>query len=432
MTDDSSSFFLEEKEEEEEQIEQEETVEVPEDFRALQIEELEQLQKTLDENNVLRATIQALQIQVPSLEKVVEVPPEPLEPGVVITPEEAEELRKQLEQTLIEYRNETNQATKLNEELDKGYTHLADLKMKMRLLQDERIMRQNQISTNGMTSFRAKVQKCKDSWNAERDRLNKAIASLKTVHTTALADIRELREQMRTNNKGIQHLSSSITLAREDIKDFTEQQQKVGPLLREFEDVQAKHQETEVAVVQLSDQLDALRNQVETSSLTAEVKRKLDSKNKEIADLNRSIDQIQCKTGAVQESIKDIQHAIEEVENERNRTTAEAEHLVSLVEKLREQREQIKRNLRVCMEAGESAGGDNFKLERQIDSGLDFEPEAPWTVRTQMLSIKKDLQKLDEIEEQKSDYEKTLEGERVTPIFTPQRKRVPMIPLRRH
>lgn len=431
MSDDSSSFVLAQQEEEE-KVEEEEVIEPCQDFRALQIEELEQLQKTIDENNTLRAKYQALLVQVPPLEKVNISPPDQLQSSKTFTPEEAEEMRKQLETTLIEYRKETNQATKMNEELDKGYTHLADLRMKMRLAQDERIMRQNQISTNGITSFRAKVQKYKESWESERMRLDKAIESLKTVHTTALADMRELREQMRTNNKGIHHLSSSITIAKEDIKDFTDQQQKIGPLLKEFEEVHARHQESEMMVVQLSDQLDALRNQVETRSLTADVKRQLENKNKEIADLNRAIDQTQCKVAAVKEAMKEMKREIDELETECTRTTEETDRIIEIVERLREQRSQIRGNLKRCMEAGESAGGDNFELERQIENGLGFEPESPWAVRTQMLSLKKDLQQLDQIEEQKATYERSLEGDKVNPIYTPQRKRVPMIPLRRH
>ena len=47
-------------------------------------------------------------------------------------------------------------------------------------------------------------------------------------------------------------------------------------------------------------------------------------------------------------------------------------------------------------------------------------------LRTQMLSLKKGLQQLDQIEEQKT-CERFLEGDSVNPIYTPQRNRKQLV-----
>ena len=266
------------------------------EYRNKQIRELEMLQRVIDENNVLRAKYNALQMQVAPLVDTVTTPVaagSQYQSERQISPEEVENFKQQLELTLTEYRKATQNAGKLNQQLERQYTDFSNLKMQTRLLQDERISRQDQISNMGITSFRSKIQRVKEQWNIERQRLSKSISFLKNIHDTSTADIREYEEQMRANNKGITHLSSSITIAKEDIRDFTKELEEIGPKLKQFEELQEKHQKSELLVVDLSDQIEDLKKKVETDSLTAKVRRQLDKGNKKIADLNRSIDQIQ-------------------------------------------------------------------------------------------------------------------------------------------
>ena len=96
-----------------------------EDFRTKQIRELEKLQIVLDENTVLRSKYNALLAQVPPLVDNFNSPPVPQAGGIqfqsdrVYTPEEIEQLRQKLTQTLVEYREETRVASLLNSELMK-------------------------------------------------------------------------------------------------------------------------------------------------------------------------------------------------------------------------------------------------------------------------------------------------------------------------
>ena len=105
--------------------------------------------------------------------------------------------------------------------------------------------------------------------------------------------------------------------------------------------------------------------------------------------------------------------------------------MIKIVEKLRAQRDQLKKSLKRCMEAGESAGGDCFNIECNLESGLGFEPNSALTIRKDMLSLKQELRELTRMEEENDSFEKSLERDQITPVPMPQRKRVPMIPLKR-
>ena len=228
------------------------------EYRNKQIRELEMLQRVIDENNALRAKYNALQMQVPPLVETVSAPVaaagSQYQSERQISPEEVENFKQQLENTLLEYRKATQNAGKLNQQLERQYTNFNNLKMQTRLLQDEKINRQDQISNMGLTNFRSKIQRVKEQWSIERQRLSKSISFLKNIYDTSSADIREFEEQMRANNKGITHLSSSIQIAKEDICEFTKQIEEIKTKLKQFEKLQKEEEQQKEDVI-LSDDI---------------------------------------------------------------------------------------------------------------------------------------------------------------------------------
>ncbi|KAK8860716.1 hypothetical protein M9Y10_012381 [Tritrichomonas musculus] len=402
------------------------------EYRNKQIRELEMLQRVIDENNVLRAKYNALQMQVAPLVDTVTTPVaagSQYQSERQISPEEVENFKQQLELTLTEYRKATQNAGKLNQQLERQYTDFSNLKMQTRLLQDERISRQDQISNMGITSFRSKIQRVKEQWNIERQRLSKSISFLKNIHDTSTADIREYEEQMRANNKGITHLSSSITIAKEDIRDFTKELEEIGPKLKQFEELQEKHQKSELLVVDLSDQIEDLKKKVETDSLTAKVRRQLDKGNKKIADLNRSIDQIQNRATLELENVKEIKNRIFELEKQYEKIDNDTNSILEINKKLELQRKTIREELSKCIVANELAGGENLLLEKEVVDGVGLEPQSTSAIRKQMLSLKNELLELDDFQQKQYELENNLKVGQTPNIALPTRKRVPMIPL---
>lgn len=402
------------------------------EYRNKQIRELEMLQRVIDENNVLRAKYNALQMQVAPLVDTVTTPVaagSQYQSERQISPEEVENFKQQLELTLTEYRKATQNAGKLNQQLERQYTDFNNLKMQTRLLQDERISRQDQISNMGITSFRSKIQRVKEQWNIERQRLSKSISFLKNIHDTSTADIREYEEQMRANNKGITHLSSSITIAKEDIRDFTKELEEIGPKLKQFEELQEKHQKSELLVVDLSDQIEDLKKKVETDSLTAKVRRQLDKGNKKIADLNRSIDQIQNRATLELENVKEIKNRIFELEKQYEKIDNDTNSILEINKKLELQRKTIREELSKCIVANELAGGENLLLEKEVVDGVGLEPQSTSAIRKQMLSLKNELLELDDFQQKQYELENNLKVGQTPNIALPTRKRVPMIPL---
>lgn len=402
------------------------------EYRNKQIRELEMLQRVIDENNVLRAKYNALQMQVAPLVDTVTTPVaagSQYQSERQISPEEVENFKQQLELTLTEYRKATQNAGKLNQQLERQYTDFSNLKMQTRLLQDERISRQDQISNMGITSFRSKIQRVKEQWNIERQRLSKSISFLKNIHDTSTADIREYEEQMRANNKGITHLSSSITIAKEDIRDFTKELEEIGPKLKQFEELQEKHQKSELLVVDLSDQIEDLKKKVETDSLTAKVRRQLDKGNKKIADLNRSIDQIQNRATLELENVKEIKNRIFELEKQYEKIDNDTNSILEINKKLELQRKTIREELSKCIVANELAGGENLLLEKEVVDGVGLEPQSTSAIRKQMLSLKNELLELDDFQQKQYELENNLKVSQTPNIALPTRKRVPMIPL---
>lgn len=403
------------------------------EYRNKQIRELEMLQRVIDENNALRAKYNALQMQVPPLVETVSAPVaaagSQYQSERQISPEEVENFKQQLENTLLEYRKATQNAGKLNQQLERQYTNFNNLKMQTRLLQDEKISRQDQISNMGLTNFRSKIQRVKEQWSIERQRLSKSISFLKNIYDTSSADIREFEEQMRANNKGITHLSSSIQIAKEDICEFTKQIEEIEPKLKQFEELQEKHQKSELLVVDLSDQIEDLKKKVETDSLTAKVRRELDSGNKKIADLNRLIDQIQDKATLENENVKEIKNRIADLEKQYDKIINDTNSIFDIIKKLEAQRFSIRDELSKCLTIKELAGGENLLLEKEVVDGVGLEPKSTSTIRKQMLSLKNELLELDDFQQKQNELENNLKVSQTPNITLPTRKRVPMIPL---
>ena len=411
--------------------EEPEKPEPKEDFRTKQIRELEQLQIVLDENNSLRAKFNALQTQVTPLVDnfgAVNTLPQ-FQPDKILTPEEIEAMKAKLEQTLSDYRAETLAAGQLNSEIEKMYTQLSQLKMSFRLDQDSRLTQQNKTSAETLENFKAKTKTVQENWTTEKQRLEKQIGFLKKVHESSSADIKEFEEQMRTNNKGIQHLSSSITIAKEDIRDFTEQLQKIEPKLKEFEELQKKHQQSEVLLVELSDQYESLKKTVETESLTANVRRQIDFGNQTIADINRQIDKIQCETTEIQEKSREIKSRIVDLEQKLKRTTTETQQLKAVSRSLVETKKQLQEELRQYREIYEERGGENALISKKIEDGITLEKE-PWEIRRQIISLKNDVKDMEEISRKQQEFEKRSASTLAQTRAIPQRKRIPMIPLK--
>lgn len=410
-----------------------EGVETKEDFRTKQIHELEQLQIVLDENNSLRAKYNALQTQVAPLvdnfgHNAGQTLPQ-VQNEQILTPEEIEALRTKLEQTLTDYRAETLAAGQLNSEIEKMYTTLSSLKMNFRLDQDNKLTAQNKASALTLENFRQKTQSVKEAWETERQRLEKQIGFLKKVHESSSEDIKEFEEQMRTNNKGIQHLSSSITIAKEDIRDFTEQLQKIEPKLKEFEELQKKHQQSEVLLVELSDQFESLKKSVETDSLTANVRRQIDYGQKTINDINRQIDKIQCETVAIQEKSREYRTRITDLETKLQRTLTEADNLENVAKDLAVQKKQLQAELREFRQIYEERGGQNDVISKKIEDGITLEKQ-PWEIRKQIITLKNDVKDMEIIQKKQKDFESLLSTTNVQTKGIPQRKRIPMIPLK--
>jgi uncharacterized phage infection (PIP) family protein YhgE len=400
-----------------------------EDFRQKQLHELEQLQRTLDENTIIRQKFNALQTQVaPLVDSFAPAPVTTYQSERVYTPEEIEAMKLKLEQTLADYREETSIAGRLNSEMEKRYSELSNMRMKFRLDQDDRLTRQNFMAGVVLASFRVKSVKLSDTTAFERERLAKAVGYLQHIFDSSTQDIKDFELQSRINNRGIQELSATITITREDIRDFTDQLQKIQPRLREYELLRQEHQESEELVVKLGDEFDSLRKQVETESLTASIRREIEGGNRTIADLNRTIDQILNKTSKAQEKIAEAKGRIASLEAKIARTLAETGVLQRSKPALIEAKDQLRRDLNRCQIAQETVGGENELLAREIRDGLEY-GQQPWQIRKELLKLKGEVKTLGEIEDQESNFESILARPTVPIPPLPPKKRLRLIPL---
>jgi chromosome segregation ATPase len=399
-----------------------------EDFRQKQVRELEQLQIILDENNVIRQKFNALQTQVAALvDSFAPSTVPPYQSERVYTPEEIEVMKQKLEQTLTDYREETRIAGRLNSEIERRYTELSNMKMRFRIEQDERLTRQNVAAASALCNFRVKSVKVSEATNIEKDRLAKAVKHLRHIFDTCTQDIKDFDDQRKANTRGIQELTSSISIAKDDIRDFTDQIQRIQPRLHEYELMRAEHQENEELVVQLGDEFDNLRRKVETESLTASIRRELDAGNRTIADLNRTLDQILNKTSLSQEKMTECRTRVVELEGKIARTHAETKALRRVRPALEAARERLKTDLASCHLTHKTIGGENELLDRDIQDGLTYE-RAPWQVRQVLLSMKGDIQQLSAIEVQQQNFEGAIGKRPVSLPALPTRKRVRLTP----
>jgi hypothetical protein len=284
------------------------------DFRAQQILHLEQLQRVLDENNELRAKFTSLQVQVIPLDS----PPHPLHPPEdtepPLSPEEVELLKSQLERTVSLYGAEVSVAAKLNQTLERQHREFSDLKMQLRLVQDERMMHQNSVAASGLAKFKLKAQRLRESWANERRGFESIANYLRGLATVAEKDIEEFEEQQKSNLKGIQRLTKSIVFAKQDLNDFRKEREAIAIPLQEFAELEIQHQEAELRVVTLGNELDALQTRVETDSLTARVRKRLNDSQKSIDGLNGMIDALHCKVAEITVQTQHIRDRITELD----------------------------------------------------------------------------------------------------------------------
>jgi chromosome segregation ATPase len=398
------------------------------DFRQKQMKELEKLQVALDENNQLRGKYNALQAQVaPLVDSFAAAQVPNYQTERVYTQEEIEAMKLKLEQTLTDYREETRVASKLNSEIERRYNELSNMRMKSRLDQDERLTHQNQIAALGLANFRVKSVKITETADIERQRLVKAVDNLRQIHETSKSDMREFQDQNASNQRGIEQLAASIAGAKEDIRDFTEHLQRLEPKIQEYEQLKAEHQKSEEEVVTLSDEFETVRKKVDTESLTANVRRQIDSGNRTIADLNRQIDQVLNKGSVVQDKIRAAKMRIADLESRVKRTKAETQELQSVGADLMTEKRNVRLDLKQCRREEQTIGGENEIVFNEIRDGVDIE-KAPWQIRKELLTLKAEVKELSAIEVNQLHFETAL-GQAVHPVsLVPLRKRLRLIP----
>lgn len=402
-----------------------------EEFKNKQIQELEQLQKVLDSNKNLRAKYNALQTQVAPL--VDQFGQQPLLQGMqserVYSAEEIKGMRQKLEQILSEYREETRHAGLISSDIENLYSVLSNLKMKFRIDQDERLSRQNDNSLIAVSNFETKSKRVHDGWNAELQRLEKSIFFLKKVYDESSADLKEFEVQTSSNIKGIMHLSSSITIAKEDIREYSEQLSKLEPKMKEYEIVSEKHKQSEVELVSLSDELENLKKQVDTESLTAKVKRQIDGGQQTISDLNISIDKVQLKTSQIQEKIRETTKSIQNIQSKIETIKTNIAGLKVVRKEMEEEKQKLMSQINISRITQEKVAGGNESLERSIASGISINGAKPWTIRKQLLSLKGEVKEMERILAHESLVEQRLNTVALEKTVAPSRKRVPLIPL---
>jgi hypothetical protein len=347
----------------------------------------------------------------------------------IYTPEEIEVMKQKLEQALGDYREEAQIAGRLNSEIEKKYTELSNMRMRFRLDQDERLTKQNLTSAIGLANFRAKSTKVSETCHLDRQRIVKSIGFLRSVRDTSNADIKEFEEQSRTNARGIQQLSSSITIAKEDIRDYTEQLQRIDPKLKEYFELKQKHEEMEALVVKLNDEYDSLKREVETESLTANVRRQIDQGNRTLADLNRTIDQILNKVASTQEKVREAKLRCADYEGKLDRVKKDTASLLEAQGGFIEKRKYLAGNLTHARAVNETVGGENEVLSRLISDGVTVGKQ-PWFIRRELQALKMEVREVSQIEENQQRFEHVLAGSAPVNFFLPMRKRSPLIPMK--
>jgi chromosome segregation ATPase len=398
------------------------------DFRAQQLLHLQQLQRVLDENIVLRAKFNALQAQVAPLESASR--PSALEiTEPRLPPERIEEIKLQLQRTLTLYREDVAAAGKIDQTLERLYREFSDMKMRLRMERDERMMHQNTVAANAITAFKMRGQRIRSGWELERRRLTARLAYFNEQTVVLNEDISDGRIRHVSNSRAIQTLTTSIKTATSDLKDFEKQRNTLLPQITEFKALEETLQNAETVVVTLNDTLESLESRVNTDSLKAQVKTQLDQGNAKVTELNRLIDDVQGKLSGITTQIQQTRRRISEL-NQRAKTVAKnTQEVRTVLDRLTGQRAVIKDRLLRCRQAGEEAGGARILLEKVLQSGFSSARERPWFIRKELLALKGNIRELDDVEEKVSELERELDVRSEEPVHVPQRRRVPMIPM---
>jgi chromosome segregation ATPase len=400
---------------------------VPNDVRAQQIFNLERLQAVLNETTRIRANLTILQVQVSASESG-NRPARAPEEVEALSPEELEAVKAQLERTLAIYGKEVAAAAKLNQMLEREHREFSDMKMQFRLTRDERMMRHNEMAAAAMASVAIKEQRLRESWAFELGRLESITNYLRGLAEVSEKEMHEFEERYASNVKGIERLRSSIALARQDLKDFKKEREALAVQLQQFSQLVAKHQETELRVVELSNELDALRTRVEMDSLTARVKNRLEDSQGRIDGINRVIDSIQCEVARLTVQTQQSRDRTADLDARRAQVGREVREMRGVVERLSTQRAEMKANLVRCCQGADDAAGGRIVLARRVASGFARKTE-PWTIRKEILALKGDIIELANVEERTREFEEGLELGSRQPVELPPRKRLPLIPI---
>lgn len=403
------------------------------EFRAKQMRELEQLQIVLDENGVLRSKINAIQTQVVPLvdthSPAVQANLIQYQSDKVYTPEELESIRFNLEQLKIDYKNESLFASHLNSEIEKLHTQLSTMKRKNQADQDQILQVQNLSAEQNMAAFKNKSDRQRMIWQTEKNRIQTQILFLKKVQENSLVDISEFEEQQVTNQKGITQLSGSIANAKEDIREFLQQTKQMEYKMKEYENLKVKHTESEAEVVQLSDELENLKREVETTSLTAQIRRQIDDGNKKIEELNRDVDKLQCYSTAAQERNRETSTKLSVLVQKITKTQNDSKDLLLVYSRLENQKQKVLEDLKKCRRLYEEKGGENHQLQLSITDSLKYEPVSTVQIRKHMRELKDEVEEISDLQLEQIEFEENVKKFITVPVQIPSRKRVPMIPL---
>jgi chromosome segregation ATPase len=389
---------------------------------------LEKLQRVLDENDALRANFNALQMQAIPVEVQSAPTPKPILQHV-LSPEETEAVHAQLELTLAAYCQNVALAGKLNQTLEPQHRDFSELKMSMRVLQHAQITKQNEVAAGRLAAFHARAQRLRDNWGFERERFAASLNYLRGIHSLCATDQKEYEEQQKSNLKGIRHLTGSIGVAVQDIRDFNQERDSMRAQLTEYERLQEEHQKSELTLVKLSETLDSLRKNVETDSLTAQVRKQMEERQQKIEAFNWSIDDIHAKISTFTVACQQCCDRIAELDAKHARVTREIKDIQNLIQQLAKQREMLKEYLVKYHQTNSTVGGNNIVLMKTIESGFAYDNEPPWKIRQEMLSLKGQLMELDTLAEAQHDFGAHLGTPNVPQIQLPTRKRVALIPM---
>ena len=325
------------------------------------------------------------------------------------------------------YREETKTASFINAKIQQDHADFGKLKMQTQMDQEDRIEHQNQVAASMMDHFNEKTCKVRDVWKTERDRLNTAIGFLETVRKSAEIDYNEFSNQIVSNDKGIQHLKTSITIAREDIREYSEKIKELDPRLQYYIGLKEQHQQIEANVVELSDQFETLKQKVETESLTARVKEEIDKKNSEIAEIERTIDSTQMKTQSICESNMNMKEENARIAEEIESIKTQTSDANALIKSYEEEKVFILNELAECRRLRGKAAGSNYLLSTKLDVGMDIESLPSWDIRRYIQTLKKDVAELDKSIKEQQQFEDKVNTFGTKDIAPPPRKRIPLI-----